>query len=721
MPTLPKRPGCCLLPLALAASSAAQVAALPRWTPLSEMPRYVAYPVWDAARDRVVAFGSYVQSVGDPVRAIEWNGRWQAHQLASGSTLGSLLGAVYDGARHEVLLVGQVGISSSALQNEVYQNGRFRSIPGVPLSRGVALVFDAARGEVLAFGGEGQGFSVVDHMWRWTGAGWTAVAQPAVRPSARKGAALVFDPLRGKVVLFGGSDGVNNPFGDTWTWDGQVWQAMAASGPVPRERAGFAFDLPSGTCLLHGGYVRDQEVAGSWQWGGAQWTQLSVPPAPGAGWLVETATRPLLLREGKLADNGSWQWTGAGFAPVAPPQNALARYESVLVSDAARSELVLFGGQPVAGGLWLWRDGWRHVGLSANGPSGRRNHAMAYDAVRQQVVLFGGRDADVAGQRLGDTWTWDGVGWTQQQPASAPSARISPGFVYDTARQQCLLFGGVGAQEFADTWTWDGSNWTQQQPATSPSGRHEPGFACDEARQRIVLLNGRIGGTPVLDTWEWDGASWTQRTPRVQPSGPIVYDRSIGRVLVVTSFGSIHGFDGNEWQPLPVYSPIGLRPQPMSLAWHDALGRVVMCTAAEGPMLWALTWGAAQVESFGTPCPGAASNDCDLLALGVPRIGNDRFDLDLRGRTGNTYGALVWGDGQGSLPLPGGCALLAGAPFGSSLVWLGAGGLGRVRLPVPANTTLLGVAFAAQGFALDGQGPLGGASTSAALRLQVGL
>ena len=37
-------------------------------------------------------------------------------------------------------------------------------------------------------------------------------------------------------------------------------------------------------------------------------------------------------------------------------------------------------------------------------PAARLQHAMTYDAARQQVVLFGGANATY----FGDTWAWDG-------------------------------------------------------------------------------------------------------------------------------------------------------------------------------------------------------------------------------------------------------------------------------------------------------------------------
>jgi hypothetical protein len=126
---------------------------------------------------------------------------------------------------------------------------------------------------------------------------------------------------------------------------------------------------------------------------------------------------------------------------------------------------------------------------------------IAYDAARGEVVLFGG--SHKAGY-LGDTWTWDGTTWTQQFPATAPSARASMGMTYDAPRNEVVLFGG--GNYLGDT--WDGTTWTPQQPPSSPSGRVDTGVTYDAARTEVVLFGGYSFLGTVGDTWAWAGTNW---------------------------------------------------------------------------------------------------------------------------------------------------------------------------------------------------------------------
>src|SRR5881296_1151797 len=91
------------------------------------------------------------------------------------------------------------------------------------------------------------------------------------------------------------------------------------------------------------------------------------------------------------------------------------------------------------------------------GPTARDESAMAYDAARKQVVLFGGSASGI----LSDTWVWDGQLWTQSENMGPP-ARISHALAFDSIRERVVLFGGTdGARFLPDTWEWDGTEWTQ--------------------------------------------------------------------------------------------------------------------------------------------------------------------------------------------------------------------------------------------------------------------
>ena len=80
----------------------------------------------------------------------------------------------------------------------------------------------------------------------------------------------------------------------------------------------------------------------------------------------------------------------------------------------------------------------------------------------RRCVLYGGFSTS-GNQTLGDTWTWNGVAWSQRQPGISPTVRSSHAMAYDRQRARVVLFGGwqnvYNNYYLGDTWEWDGTTW----------------------------------------------------------------------------------------------------------------------------------------------------------------------------------------------------------------------------------------------------------------------
>ncbi|HIE71069.1 MAG TPA: hypothetical protein EYP98_13340, partial [Planctomycetes bacterium] len=79
-----------------------------------------------------------------------------------------------------------------------------------------AMVYDSVRGKVVMFGGQAPG--TTNDTWEYDGVNWTQVTTTS-SPSARYAHAMAYDSARGKVVMFGGVVGSNGFFNDTWEYD----------------------------------------------------------------------------------------------------------------------------------------------------------------------------------------------------------------------------------------------------------------------------------------------------------------------------------------------------------------------------------------------------------------------------------------------------------------------------------------------------------------------
>jgi hypothetical protein len=149
--------------------------------------------------------------------------------------------------------------------------------------------------------------------------------------------------------------------------------------------------------------------------------------------------------------------------------------------------------------------------------------SVAYDRNAHELVLFGGYIAALGGSFINydDTWTFDGVNWTQQHPAASPPSGVDVQLAEDP-HGDVVLFGSSGnsTDPSCQTWVWAQGNWLQQQPAHSPPCRQLAGFALDPSSNRDVLFGGL--GYPDLttllgDTSTWDGTDWSPAASTATP------------------------------------------------------------------------------------------------------------------------------------------------------------------------------------------------------------
>jgi len=295
-----------------------------------------------------------------------------------------------------------------------------------PAVHSMGIAFDENRQRMALFGGyasepltDGGARSVIsDATWEWDGATWSKRTLPT-SPSGRYGHRLVADVARKEVFLFGGTRGSTV---DQYGWDGTRWRAKtSATLPPSFQTLGLAYDSDRNVTVMFGGlHYEPNNTTVMW--------------------------------------NETWEWNGTDWAKRTP---------------------MMF-------------------------PIARRGHAMAYDAARKQVVVFGGRLESGIG---GDTWLFDGNNWSQAEPIDFPPARFGACMAFDPRRKNIVMFGGqAGTQNnFAETWHWDGKNWSVG--PTGPPPLRSCAMAWDPIRRAIVLFGGAPNGDqkpPSAQTWLYE-------------------------------------------------------------------------------------------------------------------------------------------------------------------------------------------------------------------------
>ncbi len=301
-------------------------------------------------------------------------GHAEGEQDASAGDTGnapSVVDAVYLGASGDP---GSIG--SYYWEQMKYEPHQFK--PGARHS--AAMTYDVDDDNVVLFGGQqttGSNSGLLNDTWIWDGEdqAWQEVntASGAAKPTARKGAAIAYDPASGHVLLFGGQNGSGSALNDTWLWDGlnQKWEQVSTTGPSARTYAQMAYYFDEGgigKIVLFGGLSGSSLRGDTWVWDGLSktWTQqapATSPPALHSGAMAFDGTRAVLsggdMGQGtgvngvthELSNTALWQWDGTTWTTERGPE----RYSK-------------FGGGELDYGRWA--------------------HAMAYDGRR--VVYYGG-------------------------------------------------------------------------------------------------------------------------------------------------------------------------------------------------------------------------------------------------------------------------------------------------------------------------------------------
>jgi hypothetical protein len=301
-------------------------------------------------------------------------------------------------------------------------------------------------------------------------------------PPARQGHAMACDSARRRTVLYGGinTNGFTNPtdiFGDTWEYTGAAWeQKFPAHSPPPLVWHTLTYDAGRGVTVLFGGRNWSFEYNDVWEWNGIDWTQVSVggslPDARETHGMTYDSARGVHVLFGGFkavtsqAVGDTWEYNGAArqwtFRSLGGPS---ARAEMSLAFDASRNYTVLYGGydpvpsDPAArylrdtwtwdgnAGVWTWHD-------ARINPGNLAFYSMAYDSDRGAVLVHCGTFVDSRGQvKVRDSWEWGGTDWHYKTAEYGfyCCPRQQAAMVYESGRQQMLLFGGDGFDP-AGTW-----------------------------------------------------------------------------------------------------------------------------------------------------------------------------------------------------------------------------------------------------------------------------
>ena len=280
-----------------------------------------------------------------------------------------------------------------------------------------SAIYDPVRDRMVVFAGIYKSSPYyLDDVWTLSLAGtptWIQLTPAGTPPSARGYHTAIYDPVRDRMVLFGGSNG--SYLDDVWALslgDTPAWTQLTPTGT-----------LPSGRCNHSAIYdpVRDRMVVFGGG-GSARFNEV---------WTLSLAGTPA--------------WTQ--LTPGGTPPSARAAHTAIY--DPVRDCMVVFGGMSTTKLNDVWTLSladtpiWTQLAPTGTPPTERYYHSAIYDPVRDRMVIFGGYFSSAFHN---DVWALSLAGtqaWTQLAPAGTlPSARDAHSAIYDPVRDHMVVFGG---------------------------------------------------------------------------------------------------------------------------------------------------------------------------------------------------------------------------------------------------------------------------------------
>ncbi len=472
--------------------------------------------IYDPVRDRMIVFGGSDDSgYRNDVWALNLSGTPAWSALSPTGTLPTARQghtAIYDPVRDRMVVFGgSDGRLGTFSLNEVWA----LSLSGTPgwsaLSPSGTLpngryshtaIYDPMRDRMVVFGGADDSGSINNVCWALSLSGtpaWSALSPTGTLPSAHYGHTALYDPTRDRMVVFGGYDG-SGFRNDVWALGlsgTPAWSALSPTGTLPAGRDGHTaiYDPVRDRVVVFGGFDGGPEPV---IFGLNDVWALSLSGTPGWGALSPTATMPT-RRDGHTAiydpvrdcmivfggseysarRNDVWALSLSG----TPAWSALSptgtlpsgRYSHTAIYDPVRDRMVVFAGGNFSGLDDVWAlslsgaPEW--IALSPTGPppSARSGHTAIYDPVRDRMVAFGGYDGsdyrnDVWALSLSGTPAWSALGPT----GTLPSARVAHSAIYDLVSDRMVGFGGYGGTIFNDVWRLTFSSLVAVDPEVPP-------------------------------------------------------------------------------------------------------------------------------------------------------------------------------------------------------------------------------------------------------------
>ena len=331
-------------------------------------------------------------------------------------------------------------------------------------------------------------------------------------PPARSGHSAVYDPVRTRMLVFGGKASNGQLLNDLWSLSlspdcsTPTWTQITTTGaPAGREGHQAIYDAVNDRLLVFFGNLGSVDSDTTWALplagsGTPQWTPIAPSTRPcgreGSSAVVDAVHHKVLTFAGAdptLERQDTWAFSldSSTWTKVYPPDGTSCFYRCPLTATSTCS-----------GCTCPARDAG-NVRLA----SLRLYHGAVYDSVRSQMLVIAGWYESTS-EVFSDLWSLSDTTWTKLNDPIPPGQIFHETTVVDPSRNRILLFGGAQdasglntAWQMDSSYAWDSLNCAGNHPA--PRVAHSAIF--DRRGDRMIVFGGRGSETenaaPLGDTW----------------------------------------------------------------------------------------------------------------------------------------------------------------------------------------------------------------------------
>lgn len=399
-------------------------------------------------------------------------------------------------------------------------------------------VIDAAHHRMIVFGGQSGIVASSPYAFVLTLDGtpaWNRVTIPGGPGRISKHSAI-YDPLRDRMLIFGGSPEDGVPVNTVWAWSTDPkpeWTLLQTAGAPPIRRYGAAtiYDPIGDRMIVFG------------------------------GWTIDPTWRPLNdVWALSLAGTPTWVQLDVRRPPPSPRGRASGLY------DSARHRMLILGG--FEDELWSLDLGvspsWSQLDAPGLPYEWVVGQIAAYDPVRDRIVLFGGyengyEDSEPSNKLFALNLA-EPLSWKELYPPGAAPLRVAhPALHFDAVRNRLLAVAAVGNGPSMSVYACDVAlefAWSRMEvTGNPPTSRGASAAAYDPIEERFLLIGGILGGDVSAEVWELR----LDRVPvwrQLDPDGPAppgfrnhvtAYDTKRNRVIAFGGRGSYYDEPRGTW------------------------------------------------------------------------------------------------------------------------------------------------------------------------------